>query len=55
MVGVDQVQNHNEERALMHTAVETARKERTYEQMKPNFDTHQFVKSVSDDKVISNL
>lgn len=40
MVGVDQKHKKKEERALKRTAVETARKKRTYEEMQQQFETH---------------
>ena len=50
MLGVDQKQK--EERALKRSEMQTARKERTYEEMEQNFDSRQFAtfeKDVSGD------
>ncbi len=48
MLGVDQKLKHKEERALRRTAMETARRKRTYEEMEQHFGTHELSTSKTD-------
>ena len=48
MLGVDHKLKHKEERALKCTAMETARRKRTYEEMEQHFGTHEVSTSKTD-------
>ena len=48
MLGVDHKLKHKEERALKRTAMETARRKRTYEEMEQHFGTHELSTSKTD-------
>ena len=54
MVGVDQTLKYNEERALKRTAMETARRKTSYEEMEQHFATHQLGVSKTDDSTSSS-
>ena len=48
MLGVDHKLKHKEERALKHTAMETARRKMTYEEIEQHFGTHELSTSKTD-------
>lgn len=54
MIGVDQKLKYKEERALKRSAMETARKKRTYEEMEQHFATHQPAAPKTDDSTSSS-